>query len=172
MSSKTLIDDSCVVTLSYTVTDTLGDTLSHNTEPEAFLMGGDELLPKIQEALMGQSVGFKTKLHLEPEEAFGDYDASLIIMEARTLFPAETEPGLQFEDLPAGCKYMPPPEDERAVFTVTDVTDDVVVLDANHPLAGIAVRFELAVVGIREASEEELAAGGVARGNVLEVPKR
>ena len=79
-----------VVTLSYKVTDTLGEIISQSAAPEAFLIGSEDLLPKIQEALMGQTTGFALKVHLEPEDAFGDYDANLTIMEPRKFFPTET----------------------------------------------------------------------------------
>ena len=149
-----------VVTLSYKVTDTLGEIISQSAAPEAFLIGSEDLLPKIQEALIGQSTGFTLKVQLEPEDAFGDYDANLTIIEPRKFFPTETAEGLQFEVLPAGCtggiNSAP-----GTIYTVTDVTEDVVVLDGNHPLAGIAVRFELEVEAVREATLEEVGAGTV-----------
>jgi FKBP-type peptidyl-prolyl cis-trans isomerase SlyD len=166
MTSPTLaITRQTIVTLSYKVTDTLGDTLSESAAPEAFLIGSEDLLPKIQDALMGQTAGFTLKLHLEPEDAFGDYDATLMIMEPRKFFPTETAEGLQFEVLPAGCTSGV----AGTIYTVTDVTDDVVMLDGNHPLAGIAVRFELQVLAVREATLEEVGAGSVLGGSAVSV---
>jgi FKBP-type peptidyl-prolyl cis-trans isomerase SlyD len=146
-----------VVTMRYRVSDTLGELIAESEAdaPESFLIGTDGLLPKIQEALLGQSPGFTTQLQLEPDDAFGDYDAELVRMESRELFPNELEPGMQFEGLPEGCK----PHDADRFYTVTDVTDEVVVLDGNHPLAGIAVRFELTLVDMRDATAEELESG-------------
>jgi FKBP-type peptidyl-prolyl cis-trans isomerase SlyD len=146
-----------VVTLNYRVSDTMGELIaqSETDEPEAFLLGTDGLLPKIQQALLGQSVGYTLMVQLEPDDAFGDYDATLLCMEAREHFPKELAQGMQFEGLPKGCK----PHDEDRFYTVTDITEEVVVLDGNHPLAGIAVRFELTLLAIRDATEAELEQG-------------
>jgi FKBP-type peptidyl-prolyl cis-trans isomerase SlyD len=154
---ETLVKPDSVVTLNYKVSDTLGEVIamSEADAPESFLIGTDGLLPKIQSELLGQAVGYTTQLQLEPDDAFGDYQADLLRMEARENFPKELEPGMQFEGLPEGCK----PHDEGHFYTVTDVTDEVVVLDGNHPLAGIAVRFELTLVSVRDATAEELENG-------------
>lgn len=152
-----VVQPNSVVTLSYRVSDTLGELIAESAadEPENFLMGTDALLPKIQQQLLGQGVGFTLQTQLEPDDAFGDYDADQLRLEAREHFPKELEPGMQFEGLPEGCK----PHDADRFYTVTDVTDEVVVLDGNHPLAGIAVRFELRIVAIRDATEDELERG-------------
>ena len=90
---------------------------------------------------------------------FGDYDADLVCFEDRSLFPDEVEPGMQFEGLPEGATTPEMPDD--AIYTVTEVYPSQVVLDANHPLAGIALRLHLTVRGVREATEEEIEAGSV-----------
>jgi len=92
---------------------------------------------------------------LEPEQAFGDFNDQLIFLEARSLFPAEIEEGMTFEgtDLPAGCN---PDAPKDALYTVTDIYPEHVVLDGNHPLAGIALRLNLKVEGVRAATEEEI----------------
>lgn len=151
-----LIHAGSVVSLRYRVTDTLGEVIAQSDTPETFLLGSDDLLPKIQQALIGQTVGYSAQLQLEPEDAFGDYDAEQVQMLARDRFPAELEPGMQFDGLPG---QAPSDVDDTPIYTVTDVTEDVVVLDGNHPLAGIAVRFELTVTAVREASESEAEAG-------------
>lgn len=154
---KATVQPNSVVTLRYRVSDTLDEVIAQSeaNAPESFLIGTDGLLPKIQNELLGQAVGYTAKLQLEPEDAFGDYNADLLHMEAREHFPKELEPGMQFEGLPEGCK----PHDADRFYTVTDVTDEVVVLDGNHPLAGIAVRFDLTLVGVRDATAEELENG-------------
>jgi FKBP-type peptidyl-prolyl cis-trans isomerase SlyD len=151
----------CVVALSYQVSDTLGEVLSA-TEPgeaEEFFIGGDDLLPKIQDALIGQTPGTALNLHLEPEDAFGDYNANWVQVEPRDAFPLEVDIGMQFEGLPEGCG----PHESDRIYTVTDVTDDVVVLDGNHPLAGIAVRFSITLHSIRDASEDEMQASSTSQ---------
>ena len=155
------ISQQCVVSLTWTLKDTLGETLDVLDEPVEFLVGGNDLLAKIEEALQGHEPGDRLDLHLEPEEAFGDYDESLVFLEARSLFPAELEEGMTFEGLPPGTN---PDAPRDAFFTVTEIYPEHVVLDANHPLAGIALRLHLKVEGVREATEEEIGRGSVGPG--------
>src|SRR6185369_5729841 len=74
----------CVVALTWTLKDTLGEVLDELTDPVEFLVGGDDLLAKIDEALQGHEAGDKLDLHLEPEEAFGDYNEQLVFLEPRS----------------------------------------------------------------------------------------
>lgn len=153
------ITSPCVVTLTWTLADAQGQYIDELTEPVEFFFGGDDLLPKVEEALDGQCAGFEAQLHLEPEHAFGDYDAALMCYEARELFPENVEPGMQFEGLPEGATTPDMPE--GLVYTVTEVYPEHVVLDANHPLAGMALHLSLKVLDVREATEEEIEAGSV-----------
>mgnify|MGYP000600218004 CR=1 FL=1 len=77
------IKEQCVVALTWTLKDTLGETLDVLDEPVEFLMGGQDLLPKIEAALQGHGVGAKVDLHLEPEDTFGDFDDQLLFLEPR-----------------------------------------------------------------------------------------
>ena len=149
----------CVVALTWILTDAQNGPIDELTEPVEFLYGGEDLLPKVEEALAGQGVGFETHLHLEPEHAFGDYHSEYVCFEDRTLFPDHVEPGMQFEGLPEGAVTPDMPED--AVYTVTEVYPSHVVLDGNHPLAGMALRLHLKVRGVRAATAEEIEAGSV-----------
>jgi FKBP-type peptidyl-prolyl cis-trans isomerase SlyD len=152
------ITKQCVVALTWTLKDTLGEELDVLDEPVEFLVGGADLLEKVQEALQGHRAGDKLDLHLEPEEAFGDFNDQLIFLEPRALFPKELEEGLTFEGsaLPAGCNPELPKD---VIYVVTDVYPEHVVLDGNHPLAGIAIRLHLKVIGVREATLDEIGAG-------------
>ena len=94
------ITPQCVVALTWTLKDTLGEVLDVLDDPVEFLVGGGDLLAKIEEALQGHGPGAKLDLHLEPEEAFGDYNDQLVFLEPRSLFPAELEEGMTFEGLP------------------------------------------------------------------------
>ena len=154
-----LITTPCVVSLTWKLQDTQGNPIDELTAPVEFLVGGEDLLPKVEEALIGQSAGFETTLHLEPEHAFGEYDAGLVFFEDRAIFPADLEPGLQFDGVPEGAttQGLPP----GALYTVTEVYPNHVVLDGNHPLAGIALRLALQVRDVREATEDEIEAGSV-----------
>ncbi|WP_027016738.1 FKBP-type peptidyl-prolyl cis-trans isomerase [Comamonas composti] len=156
------ITEQCVVALTWTLKDTLGEELDVLDEPVEFLVGGDDLLQRIEQALQGFGMGKALDLHLEPEEAFGDYDEGLIFLEPRALFPAELEEGMSFEAsaLPKGCSAVPP----DLLYTVTEIYPEHVVLDGNHPLAGIALRLHLKIEGVREATEEEIGRGTVGTG--------
>lgn len=153
------ITSPCVVALTWTLSDAQGQVIDELADPVEFFYGGEDLLPKVEEALSGQTAGFEAQLHLEPEHAFGDYDAGLVCFEARALFPEGLEPGMQFEGLPPGAVSPDMPAD--LVYTVTEVYPAHVVLDANHPLAGVALRIALKVCDVREATENEVAAGSV-----------
>jgi FKBP-type peptidyl-prolyl cis-trans isomerase SlyD len=157
------ISQNCVVALTWVLKDTLGEELDVLDEPVEFLMGGKDLLPAIEEALQGHGVGASLNLQIEPEQAFGDFNDQLLFLEPRALFPAELEVGLTLEGsaLPAGCNPAAPKD---ALFTVTDIYPEHVVLDANHPLAGIAIRISLKVEGVREATEEEMERGSTGTG--------
>jgi len=157
MESPKEITPQCVVALTWTLKDTLGEVLDELDEPVEFLLGGNDLLAKIEEALQGHEPGDRLDLHLEPEDAFGDYDENLVFLEPRALFPEQLEEGMTFEGLPAGATSTDAPE--NALFTVTEIYPEHVVLDANHPLAGIALRLHLKVEGVRDATEEEIGRG-------------
>jgi FKBP-type peptidyl-prolyl cis-trans isomerase SlyD len=140
------------VTVRYRLYDSQGEALEEGEREWTYLHGGyGAVFPKVEAALLGQPVGYATTLYLEPEDTFGDYDASLLRIAPREKFPAGLEAGMTFESVPGEA-----PDGE--LYTVTDLTDDAVVLDGNHPLAGMALRFDLEVEDVREATEEEIAA--------------
>jgi len=157
----------CVVTLTWVLQDAQGQPLDELNEPIEFLFGGDDLLAKVEEALEGQEAGFEATLHLEPEHAFGDYDADKVCFEDRALFPADLGEGMQFEGLPPGARTPDMPAD--AIYTVTEIYSSHVVLDGNHPLAGMALRLQLRVHDVREASSEEIEQRSVGSGELLSV---
>ena len=150
------ISQQCVVALTWTLKDTLD-------EPVEFLIGGNDLFKKIEDALQGHAAGAKVQLQLEPEEAFGDFNDQLVFLESRERFPAQLEEGMTFEGhaLPEGCNPAAP---KNVLYTVTDLYPDHVVLDGNHPLSGIALRLALKVESVREATEEEIGRGSAGTG--------
>src|ERR1700712_547540 len=154
-----LISTPCVVSLTWKLQDTLGNLIDELKDPVEFYFGGDDLLAKVEEALVDQETGFTTTLHLEPEHAFGDYDSKLVFFEERSLFTDPVEVGMQFDGMPPGATTQGMPSD--AVYTVTEVYSTHVVLDGNHPLAGIALRLDLTVRDVRAATEQEIEAGSV-----------
>lgn len=159
-----LITAPCVVSLTWKLQDAHGNAIDELASPVEFLVGGDDLLPKVEEALIGQAAGYESTLHLEPEHAFGDYDAGLVFFEDRALFPAELDAGMQFDGVPDGATTPDLPPD--AIYTVTEVYPHHVVLDGNHPLAGIALVLALVVRDVREATVDEVEQGSVAQSAV------
>ncbi len=157
------ITPQCVIALTWTLKDTLGDVLDELDEPVEFLLGGNDLLTSIEEALQGHAAEDTLELHLEPENAFGDYDENRVFLEPRSIFPAELEEGMTFDGaaMPAGASAQIP---QDHIYTVTDIYPEHVVLDGNHPLAGIAIRLALKVESVREASEQEIGQGSLGTG--------
>lgn len=157
------ITEQCVVALTWVLKDTLGEELDVLDDPVEFLVGGDDLLARIEEALQGHCVGAALALHLEPEDAFGDYQDKLLFLEPRHLFPDDIEEGMTFEGtaLPEGINPEAPRD---ALYTVAQIYPEHVVLDGNHPLAGIALRLTLLVHSVREATEEEIGSGSAGTG--------
>ena len=148
------IKSPCVVSLTWKLANAQNQPLDELAEPVEFFYGGDDLLAKVEEGLAGHGVGDQVLLHLEPEHAFGDYRAELVCFEDRKLFPDVLEPGMTFEGLPAGHATPDMPAD--AIYVVTEVYASHVVLDGNHPLAGMALRLAIQVQGVRAATEEEI----------------
>lgn len=138
-----------VVTLTYKVADLQGRLLEQSKEPLAYLHGGYEnTLPKIEEALDGREPGYQTTLELQPQDAFGVRDESLV----RTIPKAEFPPGVKVGGQLEGMTDAGQPH----VFHVMKVKGDTVHLDGNHPLAGKALKFMLRVTGVRPALPEEI----------------
>ena len=157
------ISQQCVVAVTWTLKDTLGEVLDVLDDPVEFLIGGQDLFKTIEEALQGHEKGATLNLQLEPEQAFGDFNDQLLFLEPRALFPKDIEAGMTFEgaSLPAGCN---PDAPKDALYTVSEIYPDHIVLDGNHPLAGIALRLSLKVEDVREATVEEVGAGSAGTG--------
>lgn len=150
------IESGRVVRLEYELKDCDGVPVEDEGANLEYLHGGfGGIFPKVEEALEGKEAGHEVKLTLEPEDAFGEYDAELLRVEPRKSFPAQTEIGMRFEGVPGDR------QDESLIYTVTDVTPESVVVDGNHPLAGERLWFRAQVSDVRAATEEELQHGHV-----------
>ncbi|WP_119353864.1 FKBP-type peptidyl-prolyl cis-trans isomerase [Azohydromonas sediminis] len=158
----------CVVSLTWTLSNAQNQPIDELTAPVEFFFGGDDLLPQVEEALAGHAVGDEIRLQLEPQHAFGDYDPALVCFEARALFPDNVAPGMSFEGLPEGATTQGMPRDR--VYTVTEVYPEHVVLDGNHPLAGMALRLHIKVRDVREATAAEIEARSVGTPDVSVLP--
>lgn len=144
-----------VVSLTYELLDTEGRTIEKTDAPIEYLHGGyDGIFPLVEKALAGKSAGEQCRVRLEPDDAFGDYDAELVHLEPRSKFPDNIKVGMQFEG--RGQE-----SGTSLVYTVTDIAEDKVVVDGNHPLAGKTLEFACTVKAVRPATKEELAHGHV-----------
>ena len=149
------IEDDTVVTLTYKLYAASGQLIEEAGEPITYLHGGHHgIFPKIEDALAEKHPGDSCSVTLEPDDAFGEYDADLVRVEAQDRFPENVKVGMQFEEATDD-------DEESRVFTVTDVAGGKVVVDGNHPLAGQRLRFDCTVVHVRSATREELAHGHV-----------
>ena len=149
-----------VVTLDYRVTDSDGNLIDAGEQPLVYLHGGyGGIFEKIESELDGQSVGFQKDIRLQPEEAFGEYDAELVEVEERELFPDNIEIGMQFE------RASEDTDEDGMLFTITDIAEGKVVVDGNHPLAGLALVFSCTVGAVRAATSEEIDHGHVHEGH-------
>lgn len=158
---NTQVAKNSVVTLDYNVTDSDGVLVDAGKEPLVYLHGGyDDIFPKIEEAVQGKKIGESVNVKLQPDEAFGEYDEELIQIEPRNQFPKELQVGMQFEGGPEGGD-----DEDFIIYRVTDIADDKVVLDGNHPLAGMSLIFNCTVTAMRPASAEEIAHGHVHGGD-------
>jgi FKBP-type peptidyl-prolyl cis-trans isomerase SlyD len=152
-----------VVSLEIELADLWGNLIQRSDVPVRYLHGGyDDIVPALERALDGRRPGEALTVRLEPEEAFGEYDEHLLRVEPRANFPAEVAVGMQFEGIPGG-------EQDGVIYAVTDIADDRVVLDGNHPLAGIAVEFRCKVREVRAATAREIEDGHAAEPDELRV---
>ena len=162
------IEKNTIVSLRYKLTDAQNNVIEEPDTPMVYLHGGYEgTFPKIESLLDGQDIGYEATIQLEPNEAFGEYDPELLKIEPRARFPEPLEVGMQFEGVPdstaddeselgAAADDADDADAEPLIYTVTDVADNQVVLDGNHPLAGMALRFWVQVEDVRAATDEEI----------------
>jgi FKBP-type peptidyl-prolyl cis-trans isomerase SlyD len=144
-----------VVALQYELSDTDGNLIEKTDTPVEYLHGGFAgIFLLVEQALDGKSEGDSCQVKLEPDDAFGDYDAELVHVESREKFPQNVEVGMQFEGaVESGGDAL--------VYTVTDIAEEKIVVDGNHPLAGQTLHFSCTVSGVRTATAEELEHGHV-----------
>lgn len=144
-----------MVSLEVELADLWGNVLERSERPVRYLHGGyGDLLPAVEAALEGSQPGARVEVRLEPEDAFGEYDAELLRIEERGRFPETLDVGMRFEGVPGEGR-------DPIIYRVTDVAEGKVVLDGNHPYAGVAVKFICKVREVRGATADELARGGV-----------
>lgn len=150
-----VVQDKRVVSIHYKLTDGGGNEIdsSHGRDPLAYLHGADNIVPGLERELTGKSAGDRVQVTVQPEDGYGPVHEELVQTLGREVFQGvdEIEPGMQFE--------AKDPSGDSRVVTVKEVSDDGVTVDANHPLAGVTLHFDVTVDSVREATEEELAHG-------------
>ena len=141
------------VTISFKLFDANDQLIEESPEPLVYLHGGHSgIFPKIEEALNGKKVGESISVTLEPEDAFGEYDAKMIRIEPLADLPP---------DVAVGGHLVAEQDGHEVIWRVTGIADAKAVLDGNHELAGQRLRFDCTVMDIRPASQEEIAHGHV-----------
>jgi len=143
------IADGALVTLDVALYDAQGNLLEKSDGPLVYLHGHEDIFPRIETALEGLEPGARAELQLEPEEAFGDYDPEMVMLAPITDLGEGVQVGMRVEAMGAHGE-------DRCLFTITEIAEGTAVLDANHPLAGMAVRFILVVKDVRAATDEEI----------------
>ena len=144
------IERNTAVTLQLKVADAKGKVIEDGKEPSVYLHGGyGNTLEKIEAALDGQEAGFQLVLSLAAADAFGERDDTLLRSLPKKQFPPGVKVGGQLEGRGDDGQMM--------VFNVMKIKGDTVLLDANHPLAGLALTFNIKVLDVRQATDEEIA---------------
>ncbi len=148
------VQEKTVVSFAYTVKDEAGEVLdtSEGREPLAYLHGMGQIVPGLEQAMAGKEPGEQLRVVVEPAEGYGEHDPQLIQPVPRDRFQG-------VDDIQPGMQFTAQTEAGPRTVTVTEVTDDQVTVDANHPLAGQTLHFDVKVVEVREATPEELAHG-------------
>ena len=148
------IADKKVVTLHYKLTDDKGTVIDQSDDGSfLYLHGAQNIIPGLENALTGKTSNDELSVSVSPAEGYGERDEARVATVPRDRFPAdsEIERGMQFQ--------AEDPEGGMTVVTVTGVTDNEVTVDANHPLAGVQLNFDVKVVDVRDATAEELEHG-------------
>jgi FKBP-type peptidyl-prolyl cis-trans isomerase SlyD len=138
-----------LVSLQVRMFDAQGNLLEASEAPLVYLHGANDIFPAVEQALEGKTTGDELTLQLEPHHAFGDFDAQLVHVVARDRIGRAVTVGMQVEGLPGVAG-------DSRIYRVTDIAEDVAVLDGNHPLAGIALRLHIKVLGVEAATAAEL----------------
>ena len=145
-----------VVSIHYTLTDDSGAVIDSSSggDPLAYLQGHGNLIPGLERELEGKEAGDTLKVRIAPTDAYGDQDASLVQDVPRSAFGpnANVQVGMQF--------HAESNQGARTV-TITKIVDDTITVDGNHPLAGQHLNFDVEVINVRAATQEELTHGHV-----------
>jgi len=151
MPADTVTRDT-VVSMNYTLTDASGNVLdASNGEPMEYLQGYQNIIPGLETALEGLKAGDRKQVTVQPSDGYGQHNPDLIFAMPLSQFGGQTpQTGMMVQ--------LQSPEGEM-MATIAKIENEQVILDANHPLAGQVLNFDVEIVGIRSASQEELSHG-------------
>jgi FKBP-type peptidyl-prolyl cis-trans isomerase SlyD len=146
-----MIGDKSVVTIHYTLTDDAGEVLdnSRDGDPMVYLHGANNIIPGLENELTGKIIGATLKVTVAPEDGYGEHSPEAIQKVPRSAFEGveDIQPGMQFQtEGPQGMQ----------IIVVVEVSDEEVTVDANHPLAGKILHFDVSIEAVRDATPEEL----------------
>jgi len=144
------------VAIEYTLTNDSGEVIdsSEGQDPLSYLHGAGNLISGLEQALEGKSAGDELKVTISPEDAYGERVDELVQIVPRDRFEGADE-------LEVGMRFHASSDHGETLVTITEVTDDEVTVDGNHPLAGETLHFEVKIVDVRDASEEEIDHGHI-----------
>lgn len=151
-----VIADQKVVSIHYKLTDDDGQVIQDSTggDPLSYIHGAGNIIPGLESALAGKSEGDKLNVSVDPDQGYGARNDALIQELPRNVFEG-------IEEIQEGMQFQAHSEQGTRVITVTKVDGDQITVDANHPLAGQTLNFEVEVDSVRDATEEEIAHGHV-----------
>ncbi len=143
-----------MVSIQYTLTDDQNAVLDRSTaqDPLVYLHGTGSLIPGLEQVLEGRIAGDKLQVTVKPEDGYGVRDDNMLQNLKKSEFPKE-------EEIEIGMRFQVSSEDGPMVLTVVEIKDEEVIVDANHPLAGVTLHFDVEVGSVREATENELSHG-------------
>lgn len=150
------ISDGKVVIIDYTLTDNDGELIdsTNGAEPLGYVQGAGQILPGLEAALEGRIAGETFRVTVPPEEGYGVHDEENV-----AVIPADQIEGV--DDLEVGTQLETVTEEGETTVVVTKIEGNEVTIDANHPLAGLTLNFEITVREVRDATESEIAHGHV-----------
>lgn len=150
-----VIEKDRIVKLAYRLLDTSGRLLEERSpeNPYEYMQGRGQIVTPVERALEGKTAGFTSSVLVNPREGYGDYDPSLVVDIPRANFPAGVELKVDMKFNTYGMDGQP------MAVRVTEIRRDVVTVDGNHPLAGLDLVFEVRVLDVRAASNDEIETG-------------
>ena len=150
------VEKNKVIEIDYTLKDDNGQVLdsSEGKQPLSYIQGVGNLIPGVESALEGKSSGERVQITVPPETGYGVRDDSLVLSIERDKFS-------EVEDLQEGVRFRMETPDGPMIFTVVQIGDAEVLVDGNHPLAGMTLNFDITIQSVRDATSEELDHGHV-----------